>query len=225
MIWRFDNANSLYYALLDAFKKLPTEPKLALPTGNTMIPFYKLAAENHADLKTETWNCFQLDEYFPMTPEKYELSFKRFLERHFLSNAPVKEIHFLENYPNPSDYERKIQEKGGLDIVLLGLGQNGHIAFNEPGSEPTTRTRVIDLHSDTLLANFKGTTPFTQAVTMGIETILEAKKIIIVALGKNKAAAVKAAINDPESRTCPASFLRRHKDVTWFIDQEAAELL
>ncbi len=225
MIWRFDNANSLYYALLDAFKKLPSAPNLALPTGNTMIPFYRLAAEHHSELKTESWSCFQLDEYFPMTPENYSLSFKKFLENHFLSTALVKEVFFLENFPNPADYEKKIAEKGGLDIVLLGLGQNGHIAFNEPGSEPTSRTRIITLHPGTLLANFKGATPFTEAVTMGIETILEAKKIFIVALGKNKAQAVKGAIKDPESRTCPASFLRRHPDVTWFLDQEAAAFI
>jgi glucosamine-6-phosphate deaminase len=225
MIWRFDNANSLYYALLDEFKKLPASPKIALPTGNTMIPFYKLAAEHHAELKTETWSCFQIDEYFPMTPENYQLSFKRFLEKHFLENALVNEAFFFEQFLNPADYEKKIAEKGGLDVVLLGLGQNGHIAFNEPGSEPTTRSRIIQLHPGTLLANFKGTTPFSEAITIGIETILSAKKIYIVALGKNKAQAVKGAIKDTESRTCPASFLRRHSDVTWFLDQEAAELL
>ena len=225
MIWRFDNANSLYYALLDEFKKLPTSPNLALPTGNTMVPFYKIATEHHSELRTETWSCFQLDEYFPMTPEKYSYSFKRFLEQHFLSKTLVKEVCFLADNPNPADYEKKISEKGGLDLVLLGLGQNGHIAFNEPGSEPTSRTRIVSLHPGTLLANFKGETPFSEAVTIGIETILEAKKIYIVALGKNKAQAVKGAIKDEESRTCPASFLRRHPNVTWFLDQEAAELI
>ena len=225
MIWRFDNANSLYYALIDAFKKLPAAPNIALPTGNTMIPFYKLAAEHHSELKTETWSCFQLDEYFPITQENSALSFKNFLEKHFFSNALVKEAFFFENFPNPVDYEKKITEKGGLDIVLLGIGQNGHIAFNEPGSEPTSRTRIIKLHPETLMANFKGATPFTEAVTLGIETILEAKKIYIVAHGKGKANAVKSAIKDPESRACPASFLRRHSDVTWFLDPEAAELL
>ncbi len=225
MIWRFDNVNSLYYALLDEFKKLPASPNLALPTGNTMIPFYKLAAEHHSELKTESWSCFQLDEYYPMTPEKEAFSFKRFLENHFLSSALVKEAFFFHQFAEPLDYEKKIAEKGGLDVILLGLGQNGHIAFNEPSSEPTSRSRIVDLHPGTLIANFKGTTPFTQAVTMGIDTILDAKKIMIVAIGKNKAQAVKGAIKDTESRTCPASFLRRHPDVTWFLDQEAAELI
>src|ERR1035437_3025354 len=103
MIWRFDNANSLYYALLDAFKKLPPAPNLVLPTGNTMIPFYKLAADHHTELKTETWSCFQLDEYFPMSPENHSLSFKKFLVSQFLSNAPVKEVLFLKDFPNPAD--------------------------------------------------------------------------------------------------------------------------
>lgn len=225
MIWRFDNANSLYYALIDEFKKLPASPNLALPTGNTMIPFYKLASEHRAELKTETWTCFQLDEYLPITPANQKLSFKYFLEQQFLSTALVKETFFFQNFANPIDYEKKIAEKCGLDLVLLGIGQNGHIAFNEPGSEPTSRTRVVTLHPDTLLANFKGAPPFTEAVTLGIENILEAKKIFVIAQGKNKAEAVKRAIKDPQSRTCPASFLRRHADVTWFLDPEAAELL
>jgi glucosamine-6-phosphate deaminase len=225
MIWRFDNANSLYYALLDEFKKLPASPTVALPTGNTMIPFYRLASENRSLLRTESWTCFQLDEYLPVTAETEDLSFKAFLEKYFFSTNLVKEAHFLEQFQNPDDYEQKIIEKGGLDVVLLGIGQNGHIAFNEPGSEPDSRTRVVALHPQTLLANFKGTTPFTQAMTIGIATILSAKKIYIVALGKNKANAVKNAINEPETRTCPASFLRRHPDVTWLLDQEAAELL
>lgn len=225
MIWRFDNANSLYYALVDEFKNLPLSPRIALPTGNTMIPFYRLATEHRSELKTESWSCFQLDEYYPMTPENESLSFKTFLENHFLSTALVREVFFIRNFESPEDYEKKIQDLGGLDLVLLGIGQNGHIAFNEPGSEPDSKTRMIQLHPDTLLANFKGKTPFTQAVTLGISTLLSAKKIMIVALGKNKANAVKAALKDPESRTCPASFLRRHHNVTWFVDQEAAELI
>jgi glucosamine-6-phosphate deaminase len=225
MIWRFDNANSLYYALLDEFKRLPPAPTVALPTGNTMIPFYRLVSENRAQIHTESWTCFQLDEYTPITDDTRDLSFRSFLEKYFFSTNLVKEAHFLENFPAPEDYEKKIDEKGGLDVVLLGIGQNGHIAFNEPGSEPDSRTRLVTLHPQTLMANFKGTTPIDQAVTIGIGTILSAKKIYIVALGKTKAAAVKASIRDPESRTCPASFLRRHPDVTWFLDQEAAELL
>lgn len=225
MIWRFDNANSLYYALIDEFKKLPVSPKVALPTGNTMIPFYRLATEYRSDLRTDTWSCFQLDEYLPIEPENAHLSFKAFLEKYFFSSALVKESFFIAQYQNPEDYEKMIEAKGGIDVALLGIGQNGHIAFNEPGSEPDSRTRIVDLHPQTLLSNFKGNPPFHQAITIGIGTILSAKKIYIVALGKNKANAVKSAIRDPESKSCPASFLRRHPDVTWLLDQESAELL
>jgi glucosamine-6-phosphate deaminase len=225
MIWRFDNANSLYYALLDEFKKLPVAPTVALPTGNTMIPFYRLVSENRSQIRTESWTCFQLDEYMPITDDTRELSFRHFLEKYFFSTNLVKEAHFIEQSPSPEAYEDLITEKGGIDVALLGIGQNGHIAFNEPGSEPDSRTRLVNLHPQTLMSNFKGSTPFTQAVTIGVQTILSAKKIYIVALGKNKASAVKAAILDPESRTCPASFLRRHPDVTWLLDQEAAEFI
>ena len=123
------------------------------------------------------------------------------------------------------NYERKIKECGGIDIALLGIGANGHIAFNEPGSEFDSRTRLVDLHPQTLMANFKGEAPVTQAMTMGIGTLLEAKRIFIVALGKSKAQAVKSAMQEVPTRTLPASGLQKHPNVTWFLDQEAASFI
>ena len=122
-------------------------------------------------------------------------------------------------------YEKLIEDAGGIDITLLGIGSNGHIAFNEPGSEFDSRTRKIELHPDTLMANFKGHAIFSHALTLGIGNLLESKKIFILALGKNKAQAVRCSIREPESRNCPGSGLRRNPNVTWFLDQEAASLI
>ena len=239
-IWRFDNANALYYALIDALSQAlaPTlasgrDPVLALPTGNTMVPFYRIAAEAAEEkLQLNRWHCFNLDEYYPITPENQNYSFQAYMENHFYSRlkTPVRAAEFLNGATSDLNaecaaYEKKILAAGGLDVCMLGLGVNGHIAFNEPGSEFDSRTRPIELHPQTLMANFKGQAPFTHALTLGIGTILSAKKIFIVALGKNKANAVKAAIKEHSSRMIPASGLQTHHDVTWFLDQEAASLI
>ena len=235
-IWRFDNANALYYALANSLSNAvqgfitPThKPVLALPTGNTMIPFYRIAADSERDLQVSLWTCFNLDEYYPITPKTEALSFRSYMDRHFyshLKNPPLRREIMdgsAKDYTSECErYEQQIKDAGGIDIAILGIGINGHIAFNEPGSELTTRTRAIELHPQTLMANFKGEAPFTHALTMGIGTILEAKRIFVVALGQNKAQAVKGAIEEIPTRTLPASALQSHPDVTWFLDQEAA---
>lgn len=238
-LWRFDNANALYYALIDALKKEVArlldqgrKPVVALPTGNTMLPLYKLITDSEAELRTDTWTCINLDEYYPLTPANRASSFATYLNQHFYSKLkkPVAAQEQINgSAPDAAAecerVENRIRELGGIDIALLGLGVNGHIAFNEPGSEFDSRTRLIQLHPDTLMANFRGKEPIESAITMGIGTLLEAKTIFIVALGKNKSGAVRAAIQDPSTRTCPASGLQRHKNTTWFLDQEAASLI
>ena len=238
-IWRFDNANALYYALIDSLKKeidksldSGRKPVVALPTGNTMLPLYKLITDASEQLRTETWTCINLDEYYPLTPSNRNGSFQAYLNQQFytkLKNPVAQQEQINGVAPDAADesqrVESRIKELGGIDIALLGLGTNGHIAFNEPGSEFDSRTRLIRLHPDTLMANFRGREPIENAITMGIGTLLEAKTIFVVALGKNKSGAVRAAIQDPSSRTCPASGLQKHKNTTWFLDQEAASLI
>ena len=238
-IWKFDNANSLYYALLDTLQKevesiiqSGRDPVIALPTGNTMIPFFRLAAENEERLQVHRWRCFNLDEYYPVNSKNVQLSFETYMDLHFFSrlkNGVAARSMLNGRTKDPEnecqDFEKKIQDAGGIDLCLLGLGTNGHIGFNEPGSELNTRTRMVELHPDTLMANFHGKTHFTHALTLGIESILEAKSIYILALGKTKANAVKYAVVDTPSRKCPASILQRHPNVTWFLDQEAANFI
>jgi glucosamine-6-phosphate deaminase len=236
-IWRFDNANALYHALIDAVSSETGQliqqghrPLIALPTGNTMIPFYRLAVQNQAALNIRQWQCINLDEYYPVNAQNSMYSFDHFMDQNFYSklDTPVAFSKVLNGRAyDPTEecvrYEEIILDRGGIDLAILGIGTNGHIAFNEPGSEFDSRTRVIELHPDTLSANFKGEAPFTHAMTMGLGTLLSAKNIFVVALGKNKASAVKGAIQEVESRTCPASVLRRHSNVTWFLDREAAQ--
>lgn len=236
---RHENANSLYYDLVN-FLRVEVEslraggrdPVLALPTGNTMIPFYRIASEHEEKLGISSWKCFNLDEYYPLTPDLNRYSFKTYMEEYFYSRLKspprVKESMdgMAENFMiECDDYEEKIKKAGGIDLAILGIGVNGHIAFNEPGSEFISRTRALALHPQTLFANFKGEAPFTHALTLGIGTLLEARKIMVVALGKSKAQAVKGALQEVPSRTLPASALQGHRDVTWFLDQEAASFL
>jgi glucosamine-6-phosphate deaminase len=235
-IWRFDNANALYYALVDALGaeveaclKIGKHPLIALPTGNTMLPLYKLITDRQRDLHVNKWQCINLDEYHPLSSTQRASSFAHYLQQHFYSKleTPVMLQEQINGAAPDAELEcqrieSRIRELGGIDIALLGLGVNGHIAFNEPGSEFDSRTRLVKLHPDTLLANFRGREPIESAITMGIGTLLEARSVMIVALGKNKSGAVRAATQDPSSRTCPASGLQRHRNTTWFLDQEAS---
>jgi len=238
-ILRHDTANTLYYALIDHLAKEvdslvshKRDPVIALPTGNTMIPFYRIASEQEARLQISKWTCFNLDEYYPIPKYLDHLSFSAYLEEHLFSrvqSAPKARFALngrAENFMiECDDYEDQIRKAGGIDLAILGIGTNGHIAFNEPGSEFFSRTRAVALHPETLLSNFSGNAPFTHALTLGMGTLLEAKKIILVALGKSKAQAVRGAIREIPTRSLPASGLQSHPNVTWFLDQESSSLL
>ncbi|TNK96526.1 glucosamine-6-phosphate deaminase, partial [Mycoplasmopsis pullorum] len=128
-----------------------------------------------------------------------------------------------------SDYEKTIKEKGGIDLMVLGIGVNAHIAFNEPGSQINDRTREVELTASTINSNKiyfdnENDVPKT-AISMGIGTILEAKKIILLASGISKAQAILDTIKGPITPDVPASFLQTHSDVTLIIDEAAASKL
>ena len=122
-----------------------------------------------------------------------------------------------------------IRDAGGIDLQLLGIGSNGHIAFNEPGSPADCRTRKVDLTADTIEANSRFFDSLNEvprhAITMGIATILEARSIVLMATGSGKAQAVRDAIAGPIVTSLPASQLQRGERVTFVLDQDAAELL
>ena len=202
---------------------------LCLAAGETMIPVYHELVKLHKEKKINFQNIttFNIDEYIGA---KKENSFKYFLENNFLSFVNIKKEnqHFL-NENNFVKYEDEIKKDGGIDFLLLGIGQNGHIAFNEPQSNFKSRTRKINLHEETRRVNKKDFRNFNdvpkQAVTVGIGTILQARKIILIAFGKEKAQELYSSACEKSRVQCPASALQLHRDVTFIVDKVAASKL
>ena len=213
---------------------------LGLATGSTPIPLYKeLVALNKTgkigvvDFSKVT--TFNLDEYVNLDVNDVN-SYHRFMHDNLFNkiNIPEDNINFLNG--NAADleeecknYEEKIKKAGGIDIQLLGIGSNGHIAFNEPADCFQRWSHVVTLKESTVKDNsrfFKSIEEVpTQAVTMGIGSIMQAKKILIIALGEHKAKAIKQVINGNVTPMCPASVLQFHTDVTLMLDKGAASLI
>lgn len=214
-------------------EKVAEHPKIVigLATGKTMEPVYKRWVEIAKDKNIDHSQCFffMLDEYLGISAD-HPSSFKSYIKRHLLIPLNIEEDQI--EFP-PVDrplkeagtfYESRIKDKGGIDLQLLGIGQNGHIGFNEPGSLKNSRTRVVDLSDDTRVVNsagFIGEMP-VRAVSMGIETILEAKSLLMLVTGKSKADAVKFLLNHHDDSSCPATFLKTHSHFNLVLDPEAA---
>jgi len=209
---------------------------LALPTGETPRGVYDDLVRRHRgeDLSFRHATVFGLDEYWPMTPDDPR-SFRRFLEQHLLGRvdvAPARRFHLDGGVPaervarEAARFERALQVAGGLDLALLGLGRNGHIAFNEPGSPRDSRTRLVTLEDRTridLARAFGGADAVPrQALTMGVATLLAARRVVLVALGAHKADVVARTLGGPVGPDCPASFLREHPDACFVLDRESA---
>jgi glucosamine-6-phosphate deaminase len=207
-----------------------------LATGSTPLGMYEELAKNTKEY-SYNWSkvkTFNLDEYLSLD-KNHSQSYRYAMQKNFFNhvNIKAKNIHVPEGRSNDTEafckkYEQMVV-RSDIDIQLLGLGVNGHIAFNEPGSKADSKTRVIRLSRSTINANsrfFKNISEVpTSAITMGIGTILKAKRIILLASGKKKARAVRDMIEGRVSPKCPASLLREHKNVTVIVDEEAASLL
>ncbi|MGO2748144.1 glucosamine-6-phosphate deaminase [Microbacterium sp.] len=201
---------------------------LGVATGSTPQPLYRELAKHRtpglADL-----TLFALDEYVGL-PEGHPQSYRSVIERDVgepLGISPSR-IH-LPDPVAPGAYDAAIAAHGGIDVQILGIGQNGHIGFNEPGSGFHSLTRVTPLDASTRAANARFFDSIedvpTHAVTQGIATILSARRIVVFAFGRAKADAVAAAISGPRTEQMPASALQDHPDVSWVIDEDAASLL
>ncbi|MFR6066455.1 MAG: glucosamine-6-phosphate deaminase [Eubacterium sp.] len=210
---------------------------LGLATGSTPIKAYKqmidLYSKGVVDFSQVT--TFNLDEYVNLDV-KDKNSYHTFMHENLFDhvNIPEENINFLDGNAQDleqecRDYEKKIKKAGGIDIQLLGIGSNGHIAFNEPADCFQRWSHVVTLKESTVKDNsrfFKSIDEVpTQAVTMGIGSIMQAKKILIIALGTNKAKAIKQLIDGNVTPMCPASVLQFHTDVTLMLDKGAASLL
>ncbi|RJG41573.1 glucosamine-6-phosphate deaminase [Mesorhizobium sp. DCY119] len=206
---------------------------LGLATGNSPKSVYDrlVAAYNNGKLSFARVTSFNLDEYCGL-PNGHPSSFSTYMREKLFSKVDIEpgNYHLPDGgAPNleavAKAYEAAISASGGIDLQLLGIGRNGHIAFNEPGSSPMSRTRAVELSAITVEANRAdfpvGETPPRHAITMGIGTILEAREIVLLATGAAKAAALDTAINGPVCDACPASFLQLHPNVTIVCDNAA----
>src|SRR6476620_3622097 len=204
---------------------------LGLSTGNTPLPTYTELMRMHRDdgLDLSNVTTFNLDEYYGI-PREHPQSFYSQIHKNFLDHVNVRPDR--TNIPDGgskdigkacSDYEAAIRDAGGIDLQILGIGRTGHIGFNEPTSSLASRTRLKTLSDETINDNSKisGDIPEV-AITMGIGTILEAKKILLLAFGGSKSNAVAKAIEGPISSSCSASALQMHRDVRFILDEEAA---
>ena len=177
---------------------------------------------------------FNLDEYWGLDGD-HEQSYRSFMNRHLFDKIDIRpwNTHVLNGRAsNPrlecEAFEAKLLAVGGVDLWLLGIGVNGHIAFNEPGSPVDSRTRLVSLSQDTIDANsdgrfFKDPREVPRcALSVGIGTIRDARRVVLLATGARKAAAVAAAVEGPFTPACPASLLQDHPDCTFILDREAA---
>ncbi len=187
---------------------------IALPTGSTPIGMYEELVKKF-DLEWTYVKTFNLDEYI-MNPN-HEQSYHSFMKKHLFDkiNIMPSQCYFPDR--NTKAYEKKMKDMGGIDLCILGIGTNGHIAFNEPGSSFLSRTRVVDLSLQTIQDNsrFFGSVDDTpkQAITMGLGTIMESKKIILIANGDHKLNILNVAMNGEVTEDVPASIVQTHNNV------------
>ncbi|MFH1590285.1 MAG: glucosamine-6-phosphate deaminase, partial [archaeon] len=215
---------------------LDKDISVGFATGSTPLGLYKklIKKSKKENVNFSNITTFNLDEYYPIKKNDTQ-SYYYFMHQNLFSHVPInkKNINFLNGetknpYEECQRFEKLIKDKG-IDLQILGLGRNSHIAFNEPGSSFNSKTRVVDLDLKTqndnsrLLKNKNRV--LSNALTMGLASIMSAKKIILLASGKNKAQAVKDLIEGPIDENCPASILRQHQNVIVIIDNNATELL
>jgi glucosamine-6-phosphate deaminase len=215
--------------------ELRADPGLVLgvATGSSLMTTYRSlvrAREGGADFSHV--RCVALDEYVGI-PESDPRSYHAFVRREIARPLGVPDQHLLipdGNAADPqraaTDFEHSIRDVGGVGIQLLGIGRNGHVGFNEPGSAFGSRTRLARLSATTRADNARffprpDDVP-THCLTQGLATILEASTIVLVASGAHKAAAVAAAVEGPVTEACPASVLQRHRRTTVIVDHDAA---
>jgi len=212
---------------------------LGLATGSSPISVYRELVRLHQEegLSFQNVISFNLDEYYPISKDDIQ-SYHYFMHIHLFNHVDIKpeNIH-IPNGELPTDktrnfcikYEKKIESAGGIDIQILGIGRTGHIGFNEPGSHRNSKTRTITLDHLTsydAASSFQGIENVPRkAITMGIQTILSAKRVLLMAWGTNKADIINKAIEGTVSSSIPTTYLQLHRNTTLVLDNEAASEL
>jgi len=224
---------------LNAFVTKPDKPFiLGLPTGSTPLGVYRQLITAYKAGKVSFSNVitFNMDEYLGL-PVDHPQSYRRFMDDNFFSAVDIK----IENThvpngmtTNPEEecraYEEAIKAAGGIELFMGGIGSNGHIAFNEPGSSINSRTRAMTLTTETRASNarfFDGDPQKVpaRALTVGIGTVMDAREVIILVSGRQKARALQAAVEGGVSHWCPLSCLQMHPQAIIVCDEEAADEL
>lgn len=219
----------------------PTEDRpfvLGLPTGGTPLGTYAELIRRHkaGEVSFRHVITFNMDEYIGI-PRDHEQSYHTFMWTNFFSHIDIlpENAHILDGNAEDIEaecerYEAKIKEVGGIDLFMGGIGPDGHIAFNEPGSSLTSRTRVKSLTTDTIIANSRffdndlNKVPKT-AVTVGVGTVMDAREVMILANGHNKARAIRKAVEGPVSQRWTITCLQLHPHGIIVCDEEACDEL
>ena len=207
------------------------------PPRSTPVRMYELLREDHEKNHTsyKDVKSYNLDEYFGLDAS-HPQSYHYFMYKNLFNGIDIKDenVHVpcgQGNIQENCDEYNKMLAENPIDIQLLGIGSNGHIGFNEPGTDFNSKTHYVDLKESTIKDNarlfFNGDEDAVpkQAISMGIQNIMDAKSVVLIACGKNKENAVKGMIEGPVTPELPASVLQNHKDVTVIIDKAAAALL
>ena len=212
--------------------------KLGCPTGSSPLGLYRELIKKYeaGELSFQNVITFNMDEYVKL-PETHPESYHSFMWNNFFSHIDIKKenVHILNgNAPDLikecEDYEKKIEEVGGIDLFMGGVGPDGHLAFNEPGSSLSSKTRIKTLTTDTIIANsrfFDGDLSQvpTQALTVGIGTVMAAKEVLIVCNGHHKARALKHIVDGEISHKWTASMLQLHPKAVVICDEAACDEL
>ena len=234
-----EEASKLAAAMITEQVKKNPKTVLGLATGSTPVLMYNemakaVKAKKVSYKQVKSWN---LDEYYGL-PGTHDQSYRYFMHENLFKKIDIKlsNTHVLNGLAKDPEkecasYENAIKKAGGIDIQVLGIGSDGHIAFNEPGTSLKSRTSIVYLTPSTVKDNarlfFKGDMNAVpkSALSMGVGTICEAKKIIMLAFGENKQDALKGCVEGPVSQFCTASALQEHNDCWIFCDEAAAKKL
>lgn len=235
----YNNAEEIGCAAAQLYKELiNSNPSavLGLATGATPVPTYKKLIElyKNGEISFKDVTTFNLDEYCDL--DKHDKnSYYTFMHENLFNYIDIKEenVNFLDGNAEDCDAESKryaeaIRAAGGIDLQLLGIGTNGHIAFNEPADKFTDEAFKVTLTQSTINSNQKyfGDVPMPRhAMTMGIGSIMRSKKILLIATGERKAKAIKAMVSGEITPRIPCSILNEHKDVVIMLDKAAASLI
>lgn len=218
---------------------LQTKPRavLGLATGSSPVGIYKhlIALYEKGLVSFAQASSFNLDEYVGL-PKDHPESYRHFMNEQLFHHIDIdaERTHVPNGSAADLDeecqaYEQMLEERGPVDLQLLGIGHNGHIGFNEPGSALTGRTHVVDLKEETRQANARFFDHIDevprQAITMGVGSILKAKQILLIARGEEKADIIREAFMGPITTSCPASLLQCHPNVVVLLDRAAGRLV